>query len=641
LVEDGLGNFWMSCNNGVFRVAIRDLNAVADGRAQSLRCQAFGEADGMRNRECNGSSPGALRTRDGRIWFPTLGGLVVIDPAHIPTNRVPPPVTVERVVVNGKDLAASGALRLAAGAHKVEFHYTALSLSVPDRVQFHYRLEGFDPAWTEAGTDRVATYTNLPPGKYRFQVSACNEDGVWNPTGATLDFRLAPHFWQTWWFPTLCAACLVVLALWIHKVRVWRLKARARILQQLVDERTRAQEALTVSHRQLEEALERLRHAQSSLVEQERLRALGQMASGITHDFNNALAPILGFADLLLKRPEMLADTAKASRFLETIRTAARDSSNVINRLREFYRAREASEAFPLVNLGRIVEQAVELTQPRWRDQALANSSTVIVRTEVRDPPPVPANESDLREALTNLIFNAVDAMPQGGTITLAARPDGEDAVLEVRDTGIGMSEEVRSRCLEPFFTTKGAQGTGLGLPMVFGIVQRHRGTLDIRSEPGVGTTFTIRLPRSGASRAEPVTDDVTMTAPLDVLVVDDEPAVLDFVATVLQADGHRVIAARDGMEALHQVKQGHYDLIVTDRAMPRMNGDQLAAAVRLARPEVKIILLTGFGEVMMAQGEFPDQVDLVVGKPVTVTQLRQAIARLFAAGGTRRREAA
>ncbi len=630
IAEDRSGYLWMSCNNGVFRVAKQELNDLADGRIERVTCQAFGEADGMRNRECNGSSPGILRARDGRIWFPTLKGAVVVDPEAIPINRVPPPVRVERLVVNARDVAIGPGVRLAPGAKKVEFHYTALSFSVPSRVRFRYRLEGFDPQWVDAKTSRVATYTNLPPGHYRFHVAACNEDGLWNEAGASLPFRLAPYFFQTWWFIALCAISMALAALGLHKARVWRLKARAQVLQRLVDERTRAQEALTASNRQLEDALETLRRAQASLIEQERLRALGQMASGITHDFNNALAPILGFSDLLLRRPDLLTDPQKVQKFLVTIRTAATDSSNVVNRLREFYRAREASEAFPLVLLNPLVEQTVSLTQPRWKDQALASSRTVVVRTELEEVPAVPANESDLREALTNLVFNAVDAMPYGGTITLATRVEGGEVVIEVRDTGVGMSDEVRRRCLEPFFTTKGEQGTGLGLAMVFGIVQRHRGTVDIASEPGQGTTIRLRLPVSGVARPDAVLDDFVAVTPLHVLVVDDEPAVLDFTATALHADGHRIAAARDGMEALARIKDVRFDLIVTDRAMPRMNGDQLAAAVRLARPDTKIILLTGFGEVMAAQGEMPDHVDLVVSKPVTVTQLRAAVARLF-----------
>jgi CheY-like chemotaxis protein len=351
----------------------------------------------------------------------------------------------------------------------------------------------------------------------------------------------------------------------------------------------------------------------------------------------------LGFTDLLLKRPEMLADPHKAHKFLETIRTAAQDSSNVVNRLREFYRARDASDLFPLALINPIVEQTVSLTQPRWKDQALATSRTIVVRTELEQVPAVPANESDLREALTNLVFNAVDAMPQGGTITLATRLEGGEVVIEVRDTGVGMSEDVRRRCLEPFFTTKGEQGTGLGLAMVFGIMQRHRGTLEIASDPGQGTAITLRLPVDGASRPDSAPEESASVPPLHILVVDDEPAVLDFVSTALAADGHQVAVARDGMQALARIKDARLDLIVTDRAMPRMNGDQLAAAVRLARPDLKIILLTGFGEVMAAQGEVPEHVDLVVSKPVSVTQLRVAVARLFASapGDAELREAA
>jgi ligand-binding sensor domain-containing protein/signal transduction histidine kinase/CheY-like chemotaxis protein len=631
LVDDGMGHFWMSCNNGVFRVAKADLDAVADGRRARLECLAFGESDGMRNRECNGSSPASLLSRDGRLWFPTLEGMAVLDPTHIPTNQVPPPVRIERLVVNGNTVAPAAGLRIAPGARKLKVHYTALSFSVPSRVRFRFRLEGFEEKWVEADESRTAYYTNLPPGDYRFRVIACNDDGLWNESGASLHFRLEPFYYQTWWFAALLILSALAIGVMAHKLRVRRLTARARTLKGLVEERTRAQEALTVSNRQLEDALESLRRAQATLVEQERLRALGQMASGITHDFNNALSPILGFTDLLLRRPELLADREKARAYLKTVQTAATDAGHMVSRLREFYRARDLEETLPLVDVNAVVEQAVSLTQPRWKDQALADNLTVTVGVELQEVPLVPANASDLREALTNLIFNAVDALPQGGTITLATRCDGEHLVIEVRDDGLGMSDEVRRRCLEPFFTTKGEQGTGLGLPMIYGIVQRHAATLEIDTAPGRGTAIAIRLPVGGGAAADSVLDgDALDVDPLDVLVVDDEPAIVEFLSTALRGDGHRVETAKDGMEALLRIKHRAFDLIVTDRAMPRMAGDQLAAAVRLARPATRIILLTGFGEIMLAQSQAPDGVDQILSKPVTVTALRSALAALF-----------
>jgi signal transduction histidine kinase len=289
--------------------------------------------------------------------------------------------------------------------------------------------------------------------------------------------------------------------------------------------RRRAEQDLVAANRELEAALRELRATQQQVIQQERLRALGEMASGIAHDFNNTLTPILGFTDLLLERPEILKDTGEAKRFLDLLRTSAKDAASIVRRLREFYRPLETNDEIAPVDLTTLVTQVVSLTEPKWRQQAQANGCTVQVETEISPIAPVAADESALREALTNLIFNAVDAMPSGGVITLRVTTEAEQALLQVRDSGTGMTEEVRQRCLEPFFSTKGDSGTGLGLAMVYGIVKRHGGTLDLVSQPGQGTTFTIRLPfAKPAEKSEAQENDVPVArSPLNVLVVDDE----------------------------------------------------------------------------------------------------------------------
>ena len=225
-----------------------------------------------------------------------------------------------------------------------------------------------------------------------------------------------------------------------------------------------------------------MKQTQQNIIQQERLRALGQMASGIAHDFNNALTPILGFSELLLKRSEGLDDRDTVERYLRMMNMAAQDAATVVgnSRLREFYRKREEGENFAPASLHDLVGQAISLTQPRWKDEAQAKGITIKMETDLQEVPLIIGDESELREALTNLVFNAVDAMPDGGTITLRTRRDGNQVVLEVSDTGTGMTEEVRQRCLDPFFTTKGAHTssrTGMGLAMVYGIVQRHEGS--------------------------------------------------------------------------------------------------------------------------------------------------------------------
>jgi CheY-like chemotaxis protein len=364
------------------------------------------------------------------------------------------------------------------------------------------------------------------------------------------------------------------------------------------------------------------------------LRALGQMASGVTHDFNNALTPILGFTDFLLARPQILDDREKTMAYLTSVNTAAKDASHVVKRLREFYRPRDEAEVFPLVAIDSIVQQAISLTQPKWKDQARVRGVSIEVKADLGNTPLISGSENDLREVLTNVIFNAVDAMPKGGTITVRSRVDGAFIVLEVVDTGTGMTDEVRGRCLEPFFTTKGDEGTGLGLPMVYGILQRHGGDIVIESTPGGGTTFRFRLPivhTSVVDEAEVLVPNGPELRKLRVLVVDDEPKIRDLVGEFLKADQHHVETAADGREGLEKLRTGRFDLIVTDRSMPRMSGDQLAVAAKRLNPETPILLLTGFGELMADQDECPEGVDLIVSKPVTMSALREAMMKLMA----------
>ncbi|MFQ5839519.1 MAG: response regulator [Candidatus Methylomirabilales bacterium] len=397
-------------------------------------------------------------------------------------------------------------------------------------------------------------------------------------------------------------------------------------------ERKRAEEALRESKHRLEEALAELKATQQHVLQQERLHALGQMARGIAHEFNNTLSPILGFSEILLSRPERLDDREKVMRHLQMINNAAKNAGTAVRRLREFYRPRERGEDFVPVNLNQLIEHAVMLTQPRWKDEALAIGITIRLETDTQDVPLIAGNEAELREVLINLIFNAADAMPEGGTITLRTRADGGYAILEVSDTGTGMTEEVRQRCLDPFFTTKGRQGAGLGLATVYGIIQRHQGTLAIESEQGRGTTVRIRL---SAHRVQEAAGRASVTGapsrPLHLLVVDDELPVREVVTEYLTGDGHTVETAANGREGLQKFWVGWFDVVVTDQAMPEMPGDQLAAAIKRAAPKKPVILLTGFGDVLKDSGERPTGVDFIVSKPVTLTALRQALVEVTA----------
>jgi len=399
-----------------------------------------------------------------------------------------------------------------------------------------------------------------------------------------------------------------------------------------ITERRLVEEELRKTNRRLSETLAELEATQQQVIQQERLRALGQMASGVAHDFNNALTPILGYTELLFRTPQTLDDKEKTMSYLKMMNTTAKDASSVVMRLREFYREREEDEIFVPVNFNRLVKQTIELTATRWKDQAQSNGITISLRTALQRVPLINGNESELRNMLTNLIFNAVDAMPKSGTITIRTSLDNDFVVLEVSDTGTGMTAEVKQRCFEPFFSTKEEGGTGLGLSMVHGIIRRHEGMIKIDSEPGEGTTVIIRLPIRIEEQAEDEGQEAgVITRSLNILLVDDKPEVRDVITRYLRVDGHRVETAKNGREGLEAFYKGRFDLVITDRAMPDINGIELATLIKEIAPNKPIIMLTGFGDMMRVTGDIPASIDYLLNKPVMLNDFREALAKVMA----------
>ncbi len=371
-----------------------------------------------------------------------------------------------------------------------------------------------------------------------------------------------------------------------------------------------------------------LRETQQQVIQQERMRALALMASGVAHDFNNVLSVILGYGEIVLEKCQKLPGGESMSQDMRTLVVAAKDAAMMIDRLREFHRPNDSGEVRLPLDLNALVMQAIAQTQPRWKNQVLRNGATIRMDYgKLERVPPVAGDAAELREVLTNLIFNAVDAMPEGGLLDFKTHSEDGHVILQVSDTGTGMSEEVRQRCLEPFFTTKGDRGTGLGLAMVFGIIERHGGTLGIESVLGKGTTFTLRFPVT-ANEPESIQALMETSAlPLQILFVDDEPAICEINAQQLAQDWHSVATARSGLEALEKFQLGKFNVVITDQAMPGMNGDQLVKAIKRFRPCTRVIMLTGFASVMDG---CPEGVDLILSKPISHAELRQSIVKVM-----------
>jgi len=393
----------------------------------------------------------------------------------------------------------------------------------------------------------------------------------------------------------------------------------------------------------LQKAYNDLRQTQQAVMQQQRLQALGQMASGIAHDVNNALSPVIAYSDLLQRNEPNLTPNAK--KILGHIKTAGEDIAHIVARMREFYRRKDEFEEFVPLCLNKLIEEVIELTCPRWRDIPQSRGLVIEVQTEFADGlQNVKGNASELREALTNLILNAVDAMPEGGVVTVRthlagwANAKGEHAAhaqiaVEVSDTGSGMDEETRRRCLEPFFSTKGKRGTGLGLAMVYGVMERHEGSIEVESKVGRGTTMRLifPVPKYAIADANTNGDDSTPMPALRILCIDDEPLVREVMKELLEADGHTVHLAdggRNGIEAFRHARANHepFNVVLTDLGMPYLDGRQIAQIVKRESPRTPVVMLTGWGTMMKADGDMPAQVDGILSKPPRINEIRDML---------------
>jgi GAF domain-containing protein/CheY-like chemotaxis protein len=380
------------------------------------------------------------------------------------------------------------------------------------------------------------------------------------------------------------------------------------------------------AHEERRRAYEELEATQDQLVRTEKLRALGEMASGVAHDFNNLLAAILGRAQLALQQVE----GAKLRRWLEVIERAALDGAKTVRRLQDFTRIRRDEPLVP-VDLNDIVRDALDITQSRWREEVRSRGIRVEVRTELGAVPAIAGDASELREALTNLILNAVDAMPNGGTLTLATAAVAGGVELRVADTGVGMPEGVKSRIFDPFFTTKGPRGTGLGLSITYGILSRHGVGIGLDTEEERGTTFRLLFPP--AAPVTPTAPRRTVVARADgpalaCLVVDDDEAVGAVVAEMIEAIGHRVVLLHDGAAAIARFRAEPFDVVLTDLAMPGLSGWDVARAVRDGDARIPVFIVTGFGVELSDDERREHGVDGVLGKPLRIEDVSDALAR-------------
>ena len=368
----------------------------------------------------------------------------------------------------------------------------------------------------------------------------------------------------------------------------------------------------------------------------EKMSALGELASGVAHDFNNTLAGILGRAQLLLDT----RDPRKIQAGLNIIIKTAKDGAKTVKRIQDFARQRRDHD-FQLVDVRQLLFDVAEITRPRWKNRAEANNVHINLEMHCPHDLIIRGDESEMREVLVNLVFNAVDAMPKGGELVLSARRAKDAIEVSVGDTGTGMTEETRLRVFDPFFTTKDQLGMGLGLAVSYGIIRRHEGTFDVESQLGVGSTFRIRLPIPTATETAvaaqslfPLPATRVRTSRPRILVVDDEEHVRDLLRDILIKEGCDAVVAGGGYQALALLDKGNFDAVFTDVGMPDMNGWELSRAVRERDSKIPVAVITGWGEAFGSHDRQAAHVDWVVAKPFE----RQQIAEMAHEIARRRR---
>lgn len=603
IMEDRSRRLWLMMNQGVSVVAIDAANRVADGALDVLPSTFLGEAEGISGFDgTDGNQPQSWLARDGRIWFATTTGVAIVDPSRVGAPAVPPPVHVDRLVVRDRDVPlADDGLEIAARDLLIAF--SAPELRNAARLRYQHRLVGYDDEWSAPGTARTASFTNLPPGTYTFEVRAqLGRGGPFTaPTAVT--FSIPPYFYETRWFHALVGLALTAMLAAAYWLRIRGLRRREETLQQLVDTRTAA-----LRH----EVSERTRVAEERRLLDERMQqaqrqeGMGALASGMAHDFNNLLVGVLGEASLALAD---LAPGTRARAHLQRIEQAALEARDLTAQMLAY--AGRGGCVRTRVDIGRILRDTVRLMSP------IVGRGVAVSVSVPADLPDVEGDPSQLRQVVQNLLTNAVDAIGDGpGRIEVRAEAcigdarDGRALAhrrcvrIQVSDDGAGMDAATAARVFDPLFSTK-PEGGGLGLAAAHGIVRSHGGSIAVDSGPGCGTTFAVLLPCRDVTARTPgaapgvgaiAGDPADADAPV-VLVVDDERTVRDVARAALAAAGFQVELVDSGEAAIAAFREApdRFGLVVLDLTMPGASGRHVFEAIRRICPSMPVLLTSGF----------------------------------------------